>query len=404
MNRVMVALLATVALPSSGVPQVPVGSEFQVNTYATYSQRIPSVASHADASFVVVWETDFPGALFGQRFDANGAPAGGEFLLNSHLLTARSVVVAPAVGGAFVAAWQVRAASGDYNVWVRRYEASGNAVGVELQVNSHTTGFQSAPAIATDASGNFVVVWASQGQDGSFAGIFGQRFSAAGTAEGPEFRVNTLTTGSQYEPVVSSDPAGNFVVVWYESFAGDVLGQRFNAGGARQGGEFRVNSHTTFAQRTPAVATDPAGNFMVVWESLDQEGGDGTWGIFGQRYDASGATLGGEFLINVFTSGDQHFAAVAADPGGAFTVAWTTPNLIQGVGEIAARRFDASGVGGPEFQVNMFTTGVQGTPSVAATSAVSFVVSWTSDNQDGDRHGVFGRRFAIDPIFADGFE
>jgi hypothetical protein len=50
----------------------------------------------------------------------------------------------------------------------------------DISVNTYTTDAQFGPAVASDASGNFVVVWQSYNQDGSHDGVFGQRFSAAG--------------------------------------------------------------------------------------------------------------------------------------------------------------------------------------------------------------------------------
>src|SRR3972149_3853444 len=61
-------------------------------------------------------------------------------------------------------------------------------VGGEVQVNSYTTDLQYDPAVASDANGNFVVVWA---QDASSDGVFGKRFNAAGVPQGSEFRVNS---------------------------------------------------------------------------------------------------------------------------------------------------------------------------------------------------------------------
>jgi len=36
----------------------PLGSEFQVNSYTTGGQRLPSVASDAAGHFVVVWQSN----------------------------------------------------------------------------------------------------------------------------------------------------------------------------------------------------------------------------------------------------------------------------------------------------------------------------------------------------------
>ena len=75
--------------------------------------------------------------------------------------------------------------------------------------------------------------FAGTGQDGHGAGIFGQRYNSNGTVHGAEFRVNTYTTGSQMEPAVSMDTAGNFIVTWnsigQDGSSTGIYGQRFSA-------------------------------------------------------------------------------------------------------------------------------------------------------------------------------
>src|SRR5947208_2483985 len=86
--------------------------------------------------------------------------------------------------------------------------------GPEARANTNTTAFQTSPAVAMDAGGNYVVVWQSFGQDGSGYGVYAQRYSSAGVPQGGEFRVNTYTTGSQFGPAVAMDAAGDFVITW----------------------------------------------------------------------------------------------------------------------------------------------------------------------------------------------
>src|SRR6266581_1002988 len=88
------------------------------------------------------------------------------------------------------------------------------AAGPEFRVNSFTTGYQDNPSVALDRKGNFVVSWNSLFQDGSSWGVFAQRYDAGGSAAGGEFRVNTYTTSYQVYPWVSRSTSGNFVVVW----------------------------------------------------------------------------------------------------------------------------------------------------------------------------------------------
>ena len=91
------------------------------------------------------------------------------------------------------------------------------AIGGEFQVNTYTTSFQTAPTVATDPVGGFVVVWGSLGSSGtdfSVSSVQGQRHSSDGMAIGGEFQVNTYINLDQYVPVVATDARGTFVVVW----------------------------------------------------------------------------------------------------------------------------------------------------------------------------------------------
>jgi hypothetical protein len=113
----------------------------------------------------------------------------------------------------------------------RAASAQGDPLGPEFRVNTYTTDAQYRPSVAADPSGNFVVAWMSSLQDGSNYGVFGQRYASSGAPLGSEFRVNTYTTGIQSGPAVTSDASGNFVVVW-QSYLQDgsdlgVFGQRY---------------------------------------------------------------------------------------------------------------------------------------------------------------------------------
>ena len=92
----------------------------------------------------------------------------------------------------------------------------GQPVGPEFLVNTYTTGDQGQPVAAMDSSGDFVVVWTSlAAQDGSGFGIFGQRYDSSGASAGPEFPVNSYTTSQQFNPSVSAAAAaGDFVAMW----------------------------------------------------------------------------------------------------------------------------------------------------------------------------------------------
>jgi len=337
-------------------------------------------------------------ALFPSRVWAQ-VPAGAEFQANTYTTSGQLHPAVAADGsGNFVVVWESSGQDGSgFGIYGQRFSAAGVARGPEFRANSYTTLGQNTPAVASDGVGNFVVVWRSRDQDGNVYGIFGQRFDAFGAPRGAEFRVNSYTTGSQIAPAVASDPAGNFVVVWggYGQQDGSIygiFGQRFDASGAPAGSEFGVNSYTTGLQFVPAVAMDGGGNFVVVWQSVGQDG-DGR-GLFGQRFNAVGAPLGSEFAVNSYTTGSQYHQSVAATPSGDFVVVWQSTGQDGDASGIVGRRFSSTGAPlGSEFQVNSYTSGDQTQPAVAVDEQGNFVVAWVSP-QDGSGSGIFGRRFA----------
>jgi hypothetical protein len=177
-----------------------------------------------------------------------------------------------------------------------------------------------------DADGDFVVTWTSYTQDGSVTGIHAQRYNAAGVAQGSEFQVNTYTTSVQRFSTVARDADGDFVVTW-ASYGQDgssegVYAQRYNAAGVAQGSEFQVNTYTTDLQRNATVGMDADGDFVVTWSSYAQDGSN--YGIYAQRYNAAGAAQEAEFRVNTYTTNKQRHSSVALDADGDYVVAWSS--------------------------------------------------------------------------------
>jgi hypothetical protein len=270
-------------------------------------------------------------------------------------------------------------------VWAQ----GGAPLGPEFRVNTYTTAAQSSPAVAFDSSGNFVVVWDSYAQD---FGVFGQRYLSSGTPMGPEFRVNTFTPYVQYESALAVSSSGSFLVTWSSTAQQDgsghgIFAQRFSASGAPVGGEFRVNSYTTSHQDSPSAAYDASGNFIVVWHSLDQDGS--SFGVFGQRYASTGASLGPEFRVNTYTTNIQGNASVTADASGNFVVVWESGSLGSNV---FGQRYAGSGAPlGAEFRVPSYAGEDQVHPAIGADPAGNFVIVW---NGGAFSDYLFGQRYA----------
>lgn len=378
-----------------------VGPQFRVNTTTLGTQLFPSVAKLSNGDFVVTWHSydGWAFGVYGQRYSAAGARLGSEFQVNTYTTGDQ---VFPAVAGlstgGFVVTWMSYGQDGsNYGVYGQLYSAAGARLGSEFQVNTYSASAQWSPSVAGLNNG-FVVTWISYGQDGWSHGVYGQRYNAVGARVGSEFRVSTYTPVDMATPSVSAVAKlrnGGFVVTW-ESYGQDgdgyygVYAQRYNAAGARLGSEFEVNSHT-FDEWGPSVAGLNNGSFVVTREAYHKDGSG--FGIYGQRYAGTGVPLGSEFRVNTHTANEQRFPSVAALSNGGFVVIWNSYGQDRSGYGVYGQRYSAKGapVGG-EFRVNKTTAGDQERPSVAALGGGDFVVTWASD--DGSFKGIFGQRFS----------
>ena len=398
----------------SGVttPFGPAGEEFRVNTTTANDQILHSqynvsrgrtVASDSAGNFVVVWVSrhqDGSGyGVFGQRYNSAGATIGGEFQVNTYTTGDQYFPsVAMDANGNFVVAWASDGQDGgDDGIYAQRFDGSGNKVGNEYQVNSYTSRNQTHPSVAMNAGGSFVITWSSHIQDGSNYGVYGQMYDSAGIEVGGEFQIHTYRSDDQYLPAAAIDGAGNFIVTWASyNQDGDhygVFGQRFDATGGKIGSEFQINTYTSSIQIWQSVSMSNSGEFVVVWSSQSQDGSG--YGIFGQRYNAAGAKVGSEFQINTHVLNDQNNSSVAMDNAGNFVVTWDSLGQVNQFNrEVYGQRFDATGAKlGSEFQINTHTAGQQQYPSVAMDGTSNFVVVWQSGSQDGSLNGIYAQRF-----------
>ena len=272
------------------------------------------------------------------------------------------------------------AAAVTFSIALRAASAAAQApVGPEFRVNTVTTGSVYASAVASRTNGDFVIVW-STGDGFNQSRVTGQRFDAGGARLGTEFLVSVYTTSFPDLVSVSAD-ANGFTVVWDDltGFPNRArpFGRRFDANGNPVGVDFAVSSYTSDVEVAPHVASDASGGFVVVWTRRGVDGDGSDWGVFGQRFTASGGRIGAEFAVNSFTTGAQYWADVGVQPGGDFVVAWgSQPGLL---GQITAQRFAAGGTKlGGEFKVSTSTDiqRIQAKPTLRMMSDGSFVVAW----------------------------
>jgi hypothetical protein len=368
---------------------------FRINTTGVDENTWnPDVAMDPAGNFIVVWNRNTDASdteVFGQLYDADGTAQRGEIRINSTSFGSQgNPAVAMDDGGNFVVVWANSVDIITWNdVYGRRFDAGGNALGTEFQINTYTAENQSYPDVAIDADGDFVAVWQSNDQDGDGTGVFGQRFDSDGIAQEAEFQINTTILNNQLGPRVAMDTDGDFAVTWLHAESigpEEIYAQRFNAAGVAQGAEFQVNTYTDDLQFQPAVAMDGDGDFVATWTSDGQDGFG--YGIYAQMYDAAGGLIGGEFGVNTTLEGGQNDSDIARNAAGDFVIVWDD----HGTGAFAQRYGDPGAIGG---ELTVWEDDHLNNPRIAVDANANFVVVWRIECMGGTPCGLYGRRFDV---------
>jgi hypothetical protein len=200
----------------------PRGPEFHVNSVEQGRQVSPAVSMAAETgAFVVVWETNPTGngaQVGAQLFSPAGARVGGEFRIGSVIDGAWQphAAVAMAPNGSFVVVWQepVEGNASTYIILGQRFSAEGAPAGSQLRISEGLPGRQEYPQIACDPYGNFVVTW---NEDGTAGVTMSRLYRANGTPVTKSPIALTQGVG-QEGAAVAFGSNGTFAIGWTEMF------------------------------------------------------------------------------------------------------------------------------------------------------------------------------------------
>ena len=306
----------------------PLTGEFQVNSYTNSIQDYPAIAASSDGDWVAVWHGFVPNSnlgVLGRRFNSAGVGLAVEFLVNALTTDGdhRYPTVDATGDGRFIVAWQGGNDGYGDGIFARRFDADGGPQANEFRVNFFTYGSQTRADVAMGGDGGFVVVWEGT-YDGDSGGIFGRRFDSAGSALGGDFQVNTYTLQRQVAPQVAIAEDGDFVVTWdsdRDSFGitdFSVFMRRFTSAGTALGPESRVNVLTAGMQEQSGVDMEPDGDFLVTWGTVQYSGFE----VLARAFDSAGTPRTGEFRVNTYTDNLQAEPSIAVAADGDVVIVW----------------------------------------------------------------------------------
>ena len=275
-----------------------VGSEQLVHTVKEVfvAQEYPDLALDADGNMIVVWQSitqdGSAWGVFGRQLTSDKVLIGEEeFQINQTTdENQRRATVVSDPAGNFTVSWQSDLQDQSATAIVsRQYNADGTPETDEMVVNTWEIGPQILPVKAMTPAGDYGIFWDGQGLSRT-EGIHGRIYEEGYVPPPPhisvapvgdQFLVSEVAGLEQSFPAVAVvETSGNYVVAWtsFEQPDNDesglgVYAQQFEANGTPIGSPFLVNTiDTTDDQTNPAVAVDGDGNFVVVWQSLGQDG------------------------------------------------------------------------------------------------------------------------------------
>lgn len=359
--------------------------------YATALEIKPVVTPLSGGRYAIAWAAaDESGyGIYTQLFDSGGNPISQKALVNTcEEKNQYETAIADLATGGYVVTWTSVSQDGSYDgVYAQVFDESGEAVGDEVLVNANVQSYQKCPSVTGLEDGGFVVAWQSLATDGDGYGIYARRFNFAGYPAGDDFHVSTAVFSHQNSPQVVNLYDGGFVVVWQSGHLNgtdyDIFGQRYSADGKQVGAEFQVNTNTTNEQSRPQIAALNDGGYVVVWNSFAQDGD--SYGVYGQRYSASGEAVGGEFLVNEgITQNRQWNAVVKGTLDGGFMVFCENFN---GAG-IYRRIYDANGNALSLFSKVAGISSAYSLQSVAFLDTGNYVLAWQQPSSQTGRSEV----------------
>jgi len=348
-----------------------------------------------DGSYVVTWLVS--NGVVGQHYGANDSKIGLEFMVSKSASDQHSQQIAALSDGGFVVSWiSDPGAYYQSDVFVQRFDKNGTKLGSIQQVNSVTQGVYSYPDkpnmdITPLKNGGYIVSWVSSSD---IYGLKAHIYGANGISVRDEFYLFKQNVDGYPSSVIALEN-GNIAV----NVANLVL--LYDNMGNKIGDSFHMNTYGN-GVASPTMTALKDGGFITAWSQNDQDG-DGA-GVFAQRFDGLGNTVGTEFQVNTYTTDDQYSPSAVGLPDGGFLITWNSwmqeadpqQNGDKGNG-IFAQRFGADNLPkGSEFQVNTTTDYNQDTQNVIAFSNDTFVVAWQSEYQNAAKdYDLYAQRFSV---------
>jgi hypothetical protein len=387
--------------------------DFVVNSQTSGSQFLvyPGFESGAgkqltvlpDGTFYLAFENDCPNQrcdVLSRRFSPTSLPAAndtsgdaGDFIVNLGNQLTTGPCIDASGQGMVIGYLEEDATTLTYHPRVVRLSIRGDRLDATAIAPSpdltHEERVVDVAMLGT--SGNFVVTWQRQRDDGTWEprarlyGPDGQPKVNGVTGDAGDFLVPDTSLNNDGVPSVVALDGGGFAIVWLRAYDAlvdvDVFARVYDAGATPLSGEI-IGSNAVGDQAAdvaPGVAATAGGGFVVTWQ-LVASSGQPMLPVLMRLFDAAGASLSDKLAVVDSTSpGVRVNPQAAVRDDGTIGVVWSDCGS-KGDGSdcgLWLQRLDVGGLPvGPKVVANTTLTAVQATPAIAALGE-GFLVAWT---------------------------
>jgi len=370
----------------------PVGSSFKVNDSQIGIRLSPSVAAKSDGSFVITWEDyrSIDADIYFQRYNSFGTSIGPNMVANTDLAFEDQYQPGITFGknGDFMIVW-VNTRSNNEDIYARWFNQSGAPLKPDMQVNTDPgSAPQWDPTIDSDSLGFYIVAWGDYRDEPA---IYDQRYDTTATRQGPNFKISDPgVLGNKQKVSLSVKRDGNYVVCWEDkrNASADIYCQRVSSTRILKGTNIKLNRDSLGAvQKTPALATDLSGNFIISWEDFR----NGQSNIYVKKFNPYGQQQFDDLKVNDnLVLAPQEFPDVSMDSTGNFLVVWQDQR--NGLNIYGQLFYSSGNSQNTNFLVNGSSLSLCQTPHGAKAPGGNFVVVWSAE-QSGIRN-IYAQRFS----------
>jgi hypothetical protein len=208
--------------------------------------------------------------------------------------------------------------------------------------------------------------------------------------------INTNRNGQQKNFGIAMAKDESFAIVWQDDNKDDgfyqIYAAGFDASGGKKWGDITVNKNSAGQQFDPAIAMAPNGSFVIVW--VDDNDENGLYQIYAAGFDASGGKKWGDITVNKKSAGQQVYPDIAMADDGSFVVVWMDDSDENNAFQIYAAGFNSNGSKKwGDITVNKNSAGQQLNPDIDMAGNGSFVVVWEDDNNKNSIYQLYAAGF-----------